>query len=100
MLGFNPVSVYVGLDCQPLLDPPGLPDVSVNRYSTPEASLPVVAVMLIELVPPAAGADAKDAGFGTGGVVSAGGVPPVVADAATETAVAFWLELLSRAITV
>ena len=57
--------------------PPELPEVSVKRYSTPEASLPVVAVMLMDEAPPAAGAEANDAGFGDGGVVS--GVADVVA---------------------
>ena len=63
----------------------------MKRYSTPEGSLPVVAVMVTEEVPPADGAEANDAGLGVGGVVSP--LPLVVAEAATDGAVVFWLAL-------
>ena len=51
--------------------PPGLPDVSVKRYSTgPLASLAVVAVILIAESLSADGADTNVAGFGVGAVTS------------------------------
>ena len=73
---FKPLSVYEVLACHALLVAPGLPEVSVKRYSTgPVASLPVVAVMLIAVSLSAAGGTANVAGFGVGGSVSS---PPEV----------------------
>ena len=61
-----------GLLCQPLDDPPGLPLVSVNRYSTGPSTLkPVVAVMLMTLELPATGGTAKPAGSGMTGAHAA-----------------------------
>ena len=97
----SPLSVWLALDCHELLVPPGLPEVSVKRYSTgPDASLPVVDVMLTDDVPPAAGAEANEAGLGVGGEVSPAGMPTVVIEAGSDAAVAFWPGLLSRAVTV
>ena len=74
-----------------------MPEVSVKRYSTgPEASLPVVDVMLTDEVPPAAGAEANEAGSGVGGSVS--GVASVVALAPAEADPV--LPRLSRIVTV
>ena len=68
---FKPLSVYKVLVCHALVVPPGLPEVSVKRYSTgPVASEPVVAVILIAVSLSAAGAAANVAGFGVGGSVS------------------------------
>ena len=56
---------------QALSEPPGLPVVSSNRYSTgPLTSLPTVAVMLISVLLCAAGLTANVAGSGVGASVS------------------------------
>ena len=82
------MSVYDGLACHELLVAPGLPEVSVKRYSTgPVASLPVVAVMVISVSLTAAGAEANVAGLGVGGVVS--GVALVVALAGVDAVPTF-----------
>ncbi len=97
---FKPLSVYAVLVCHELLVPPGLPEVSVKRYSTgPLASEPVVAVMLIAELLSAAGATANVAGFGIGGSVS-GGVGSVVAFAGLEAAPTFGVVAESRIVTV
>ncbi len=81
MLAFRPLSVYDVLVCQALLVAPGLPEVSVKRYSTgPVASEAVVAVMLMAVALSADGAEENVAGFGVGESVSAS----VVADAPAE----------------
>jgi hypothetical protein len=97
---FKPLSVYDGLVCHELLVPPGLPEVSVKRYSTgPLASLPVVAVMLIAVSLIAAGATANVAGFGVGGSVSGGG--SVVAFAGLDAVPTFGVGVAeSRIVTV
>jgi len=69
--GVRPVSLYVALVCHALLVAPGLPEVSVKRYWTgPLESVPVVAIMAIDVVPVAFGAVEKVAGLGVGGAVS------------------------------
>ena len=77
--GLRPLSVKTGLSCQVLLEPPGLPEVSVNKYCTPLGSDPVVAVMVMLEEFVAAGATAKVAGLGVGANVS----PPETTSATT-----------------
>ena len=88
------------LVCHALVVPPGLPLVSVKRYSTgPVTSEPVVAVILIAVSLSAAGATAKVAGFGVGGSVSDGG-GSVVALAGDEAVPTFGVGAESRIVTV
>jgi hypothetical protein len=60
----------VGLSCQELSWPPVVRQ--SKKYSTPDISDAVVAVIVIEFGPVAAGFDAQVIGLGVGGVVSGG----------------------------
>ena len=80
VLAVKPVAVKELSVCQPLPTTLGSPtEVTLNRYSTgPLTSEPIVAVIVIDVLPIAVGTETNDAGFGVGGSVSPVGVAVIV----------------------